>query len=102
MGPEQRGERWLFSAPEAARILGVTRQAIYMAIKANQLKVHSTKPHLRIDVQDLLSYGIRTGRNPEELVNRVREETGANTGELLAWVLGGLGLLLLISALLKE
>ena len=92
----------MFSAPEAARILGVTRQAIYMAIKAGQLKAHSTKPHLRIDVQDLLSYGIRTGRDAEDLMNRVQEDTGADTNDLLMWLLGGLGLFLLIKALLNK
>jgi len=102
MSPERKGQDVWFNVPEAAKVLGVTRQAIYVAINAGQLKARIEPRGRKIHVQDLLAYGIKTGRDPSDLVQRVRVAAEADTSELLLWVLGGLGLILLIQALLKK
>lgn len=46
----------LVSITEAAKIHNVTRQAIYVAIKANKLKAHKETSHWMIDLNDLREY----------------------------------------------
>lgn len=46
----------LVSITEAAQIHDVTRQAIYVAIKANKLKAHKETSRWMIDVDDLKEY----------------------------------------------
>ncbi len=99
MGPERDGQDVWFSATEASRILGVTRQAIYMAITAGQLKEARPGSNRRIHAKDLIAYGIQTGRDPKDLVDRIQEDTGADAGDLVTWVLAGLGLFLLVKGL---
>jgi len=102
MGPERKGENVLFSVSEAARVLGVSRQAMYQAINLGYLKATDEARGKKIHVQDLLAYGIKTGRDPKQLVENIQEATNAETRQMLGWVLGGLGLLLLITSLFKS
>lgn len=50
------GSSKLVSITEAAKIHNVTRQAIYVAIKANKLKAHKETSHWMIDLNDLKEY----------------------------------------------
>lgn len=100
MGPEREGQEIRFKVTEAAKILGLTRQAVYAAINSGQLPAERTAAGFRINAQNLLGYGIRTGKDPKLLVARTQEETGADLEDLLVWVLAGLGLILLVKALL--
>ena len=90
----------LFSVAEVARILGMNRQAVYAAINTDRLEATDAAYGKKIKASDALAYGIRAGKKPEELVSRIQAETGASTGELLLWVLAGLGLGLLLGALI--
>ena len=102
MGPERKGENVWFSVLEAAKVLGVTRQAVYAAINAGHLPATDAKYGKKINVENLIGYGIRVGKDPEVLVNRVQEDTGGDVSDLLLWVLGGLGLFFLVKALLGK
>ena len=96
MGPEREGQSYQFSVPEAANVLGLTRQAVYAAINAGQLSAKKTAAGFRVDAQELLGYGVRTGKDPQLLINRAQEETGANLEDVLRLALIGLGLYLLV------
>lgn len=50
------GGNKLVSITEAAKINGVTRQAIYVAIKQNKLKAHKDATRWTIDLDELESY----------------------------------------------
>jgi len=102
MAPERDGQDIKFSVAEAARILGMKRQAVYAAIKAGRLDATDVAYGKRIKASELIGYGIRAGRNPSELVNNIQNETDAGSGELLLWVLAGLGLGMLLGALLDK
>ena len=102
MGPERKGGKVTFTIPEAAEVLGITRQAVYAAISAGQLKATEEGYGKKIEVEDLLGYGIRTGRDPNELITRIKEGTGASMSDLLLWVLAGLGGVYLFKKFLGE
>ena len=53
---EQDSIRKVVSITEAARINGVTRQAIYVAIKQNKLKARKDSTRWTIDLDDLEEY----------------------------------------------
>ena len=69
MGPERVGHDVWYTVPEAARALGITRQAVYSAIAAGQLPTTEDVYGKKIHVQHLLGYGIRVGKNPEDLLS---------------------------------
>jgi len=98
MTPEKVGENVYFTIPETAKALEITRQAVYAAINAGQLKATDGPGGKRIHAQDLVGYGLRTGRDPEELLKRVQEESGVELSDLLLWVIAGLGLYFLFKA----
>jgi len=102
MAPERNAQDMWFSVAEVSRILGITRQAVYLAINSGHLQVNGEGYGRKIHVQDLLAYGIKTGRDPRDLVNRIQEDTGADTRDMLMWVLAGLGLLILVKGLLNK
>ena len=56
MGNAQSSQRKVVSITEAARINGVTRQAIYVAIKQNKLKARKDSTRWTIDLDDLEDY----------------------------------------------
>jgi len=103
MTPKKRddGEYW-FSVQEAADVLGVTRQAVYAAISSGFLSADETEDGKQIQVQPLVGYGIQVGKNPVQLVEKVKLMTGADMKDLLLWVLAGLGLIYLVKALLGK
>lgn len=92
----------MFSVAEAARILGIKPQAVYAAINANRLDATDVQYGKKVKASNLLAYGIRAGKDPKDLVTNIQTETGAGSGELLVWVLAGLGLGLLLGALLDK
>jgi len=103
MGPEKKGEDLWFTIPEAAEVLGITRQAVYAAISAGQLTASEDAYGKRIHAQAIIGYGLRTGRDPKELLNRIQEEAeGVDIADLLLWVLGGLGLIYLFKKFLGK
>lgn len=53
---EQQEQTKVVSITEAARINGVTRQAIYVAIKQNKLKARKDSTRWTIDLDDLEEY----------------------------------------------
>jgi len=102
MPPEREGSDLWFSAPEAADVLGVSRQAVYAAMSSGQLRAEDKPQGKRVHVQNLLAYGIQNGKNPKDLVSRIEQHNGTDQQDLLLWVLGGLGLLFLIKTLLGK
>lgn len=102
MTPKKHGEDICFSVQEAADVLGVTRQAVYAAIRSGYLKTAEAGNGKRIKVQELMGYGIRVGKAPNVLVERIKQQTGADMKDLLLWVLAGLGLYFLVKSLIVE
>ena len=102
MTPKRDGQDMLFSVAEAARILGMKRQAVYAAINAERLSATDETYGRKVRASDLLAYGIRAGKDPEDLVTEFQKETEAGSGEVLVWILAGLGLGLLLGTLLDK
>ena len=102
MGPQREGEKLLFSVAEAARILGMNRQTIYAAISAGRLASTGEAYGRKIDVQDLILYGIRAGKDPQALLEQIKEESKTDWGEIAFWLLAGLGVAWLITKLLGK
>ncbi|MEM0488591.1 MAG: helix-turn-helix domain-containing protein [Candidatus Bathyarchaeia archaeon] len=94
-------EEW-FTVPEAARILGVGRQAIYDAVREGRLRAEGQGWARRIHAADLLAYAIRTGKDPRAVVQRLQEEREVSLGDVLVWVLVGLGLAWLLQELTRS
>ena len=99
MSPERDGQNIWFSAAEAADVLGLTRQAVYAAISAGHLQAKKTASGYRVDAESMLGYGIKTGKDPQVLLNRTQQETGAPLEELVRFALVGVGLYLLVKTL---
>jgi len=102
MGPEAEGSNVWFKVQEAAEVLGVTRQAVYAAVKGGHLNATNRGSGLRVNASDLIAYGIRTGANPVELVSKVQEQSKADSKDALLWTLAGLGLVFLLKGLLGK
>lgn len=100
MVPEKKETNYWFSVQEAAEVLGVTRQAVYAAISSGFLEAVAEVGGKKIKAQTLMGYGIRTGKNPGVIVERIEKMTNVDMRELLLWVLAGLGLILLVKALM--
>ncbi len=77
-------------------------QAVYAAINADRLDATNVQYGKKVKASNLLAYGIRAGRDPTDLVESIETETDASSGELLNWVLVGLGLGLLVGVLLNK
>jgi len=91
-------EEWL-RVPEAARILGVGRQAIYDAVREGRLKAEGQGWSRRIHISELLAYAVKTGKNLKEVVQRIQKEREVSGWEILGWLIQGLNLGWLISEL---
>ena len=102
MTPQRDAQDILFSVAEVARILGMKRQAVYAAINTDRLEATNVQYGKKVTAPDLLAYGIRAGKDPKDLVTDIQNETNAGSGELLTWVLAGLGLGLLLGVLLNK
>ncbi len=100
MRQEDHGTIW-FSVPEAARILGVGKQAIYDAVRDGRLQAVGQGWSRRIHGHDLLAYAVRTKKDSRVVVGRVQEERGVSAFEVLGWALAGLGLGWLLAELLS-
>jgi len=102
MGPQRDGADVWFTVAEAARILGVQRQALYMAIGEGRLQAAAGPQGKRIHAKEVLAFGIQRGGDPNELTRRIQKEAKADDAEALLWLLGGLGLAWLIASLLRN
>jgi excisionase family DNA binding protein len=102
MTPRRDGENLWFSVAEAARILGVNRQAIYAAINTNRLRATDEAYGRKVDVRDLIAYGIRAGKDPVNIVKKIEAEAETDWWEIVFWLLAGLGLGWLITKLLEK
>lgn len=91
-----------FTVPEAAEVLGVSYQAIYDAVRKGKLRAAGRGWERRIHVEDLIAYGVRTGKNPSQILERVREEKKASWDEILVWVLAALGIAWLLARVLSK
>ncbi len=79
---------------QAARILGVSRQAVWERIERSVLRAEGPRGNRRIPLSQVIVYGIRRGRNAEVLIDRIKKELGTPIDwlEVLAKVLEELGL----------
>jgi len=102
MAAQRDGKRMWFTVAEAADILGMKRQAVYAAINGGRLKADKRPYRTRVWAEDVISYGIRAGRDPQELVKRVQETAEVDWRDVVVWVLTGLGLFWLISELFRK
>jgi len=102
MGTEVQQEREWFTVPQAARILGIGKQAIYDAVKEGRLRATGEGWRRRIHAQDILIYAIRTGKDAQAVIQRMQKEREVSWQEILLWILAGLGLAWLLAELLKE
>jgi len=100
--PERQGPDVYFSVTEAARILGVSRQAVYAAISSGRLSATELGYGKKISASSLAVYGIQAGKSPPELFSQIQEVAKADESELLLWLLMGLGLFWLIKTFLKS
>jgi excisionase family DNA binding protein len=103
MGKVGTGQaREWFTVPEAARILGIGKQAIYDAVREGRLRATGEGWGRRVHAQDILVYAIRTGKDAQAVIQRMQKEREVSWPEILLWILAGLGLAWLLSEFLKE
>lgn len=95
------GKEW-FRVPEAARILGINKQSIYDAVKEGRLRAAGVGWERRIHVEDILAYGIRTGKDPERVIKQIQKKREVSLKQILTWILAGLGIAWLLTELSKE
>ena len=89
-------KEWL-KVPEAARILGVGRQAIYDAVREGRLRAEGKGWSRRIHISEVLAYAVKTEKNLQEVVDRLQKEREVSTWETFGWIIQGLNLSWLIS-----
>jgi excisionase family DNA binding protein len=87
---------------QAARVLGVSRQALYAAIKDGRLAAVDEGSGLRVPAAQLIAYGIRSGKEPTALVKSVQQEAGSTWIDSLVSLLIGLGLVWMVASLLGK
>ena len=63
MAPQRHGQDVYFSVTEAARILGVSRQAVYAAINSGRLYATELGYGKKISASNLAVYGIQAGKS---------------------------------------
>jgi excisionase family DNA binding protein len=97
----KRGKEW-FTVPEAAKILGINKQSIYDAVKDGRLRATGEGWGRRIHAEDILAYGIRTGKDPELVIQQIKDRREVSLKQILAWILAGLGIAWLLTELFKE
>jgi excisionase family DNA binding protein len=95
------GEEWL-KVPEAARILGVGRQAIHDAVREGRLKAEGKGWSRRIHISEVLAYAVKTEKNLQEVVDRLQREREVSAWEIFGWIIQGLNLSWLISGALDR
>ena len=92
-GPTFREEPQV-TVTQAARILGISHQAVSQAVERGVLKAKGPWRHRRVPLSQVIVYGIRRRTNAEALTDRIKKELGAPIDwlEVLAKVLEELGL----------
>jgi len=102
MTPTREGGKLHFTVQEAADVLGITRQSVYAAIRGNRLRANTQKYGTKIDAEELVKYGYQTGRNPQELLEKIREAGEMTWGEAAMIFLAALGVVWLLGKLMGE
>jgi len=95
-------EREWFSVPEAAQILGASRQAIYDALKDGRIESDGAGWGRRIHVEQIFAYALKTGRDPSQVILKIQQAREVDWRELLTWILAGVGLIWLLNKVLKD
>ena len=93
-----QGAEW-FRVPQAARILGVTRQTIYAAVEDGRVRARGTGWDRRISGEEILKYALRTDRNIQSVAERMRQEKDNEISwkQIAAWGIAAAGLAWLLS-----
>ena len=83
---------------QAARILGISRQAVEAAIKRGTLPAEEGYPR-RVRLSHVIVYGLRRGQSAEALMEQAEKELKETPdwGTLAVLVLGLLGALVLVN-----
>lgn len=99
MVPIPKGKEW-YTVPQVARILEVHSQSVYDAVKKGRMEAIGQGRERRIHARTVLGYAVRTGRNADEVVEKMEEISGEMDWKKLAgWVLAGVGLYTLLKNL---
>jgi len=82
---------------QAARILGVSRQAVLRAVERGTLRADGPPHHRRVRLSHVIAYGVRNGRNAELLLKKAQKEISqpVDWANIAALVLGILGVVIL-------
>jgi len=72
-GPTFREEPQV-TVTQAARILGISHQAVSQAVERGILKAKGPWRHRRIPLSEVIAYGIRKGWDAETLMKRAKKE----------------------------
>ena len=99
-GPTFREEPQV-TVTQAARILGISHQAVSQAVERGILKAKGPWRHRRIPLSEVIAYGIRNGHDARVLLQRAQKEINqpVDWGKLAAVVLAILGVTVLLELL---
>jgi len=86
---------------QAARIVGVSPQAIWEAVERGTLKAEGPPRQRRIRLSQVIAYGVRNGHDARVLLQRAQKEINqpVDWGKLAAVVLAILGVTVLLELL---
>jgi len=89
---------------QAARIVGVSRQAIWEAVERGTLKAEGPPRQRKIKLSQVIAYGVRNGHDARVLLQRAQKEINqpVDWGKLAAVVLAILGVTVLLELLKSE
>lgn len=92
MAPAPKGKEW-FTVPQVARMLDVHNQSVYDAVKTGRMEARGRGRERRIHAREIIRYAVRTGRDVDEIVERMQQVSGEiDWNVLIGWVLMGVGL----------
>lgn len=88
---------------QAARILGVSHQAVVRAIDRGSLQAEGPLGHRRVRLTEVIAYGVRNGRDVEEMWQRAQKELNQSVDwTVLIGALVVLGFAVVIQRLLEQ
>jgi excisionase family DNA binding protein len=89
-----------FTVSQVGRLLGVSRQTIYTAVKDGRMRATGSGWQRRIHAEDVLRYAMHSGKDVQTVAERMKaERNDIPWDRILSWGLAAAGLVWLLTKL---